>query len=326
MRQQIWQNNSSGTIARAAPVPITLAIPANYTATVSSPGYPQRIDAYTVRYTITPPLIIPADCSATIDSASVPFTQPNIAAPGVLPLVTEGNNRITMDYDGNGDVDIEVPTGLYSFTGVAQTLNTWLRTHNATGGTVGPFILQGVTDFFTFLANAAEQKIIVAMNPAGLAGGVWPAGAITFSFVNPSPVTAQNDSIGPVLGFPTSGAGSSFTTPNAGSAVAVEYAPDVAGFSDTSAYALFLSIISGSIQNGIQGQLLYTFSLGSEVPNTVFKLLKPMPYPVPVAAGTYGAIDVWTTDQAGNRLPLEFYQAPFTFAFTISRNHAYGTL
>jgi hypothetical protein len=192
----------------------------------------------------------------------------------------------------------------------------------------------GSADLFVFGAINSTQQLIFNLNPAAIdttnfpsaAGGVFPTGGIIISFANPSPVAGSNDSIGPVLGFPTTGVDSSFTAPAGSAAVYSKVAPDAGGFSDTSAYSLYMSIVDHSYINGQTGSLLYSFPLGANQPNSVVSFQPTLPYIVPIGSGTYSSISVYTTDQDGNRLPLRYYQAPFQFQVMITKNREDGSI
>lgn len=327
MNQYNWSTTTSGIKNKAAPIPISLAIPESYSQTGTGQNDPILLDPYTVRFKLTPPLILPDNCSCGLTQASFAYSQPNIVPAAVLGSAPNGNDRLTANF-GSGSIDIVLDEGLYSYIDVQSALNVWARTHAADGSAAPPStaLVTGASDLFILTGISATQKIVISLNPAALAGGAFPVGGITISFRNPSLVTGLNDSIGPILGFPTSGTGSSFTTPSAGTTIASFYAPNAAGFSDTSAYALFLSILTNSCQNGLNGQLLYSFPLGAFTPNSVASYQPTLRYPVQTTSGTFSYIDVWTTDQAGNRLPWSRYQAPFQFSAIISKNKEDGSM
>jgi len=293
------------------PIPFTLAIPAGFTSGMVS-GAVQAIDGYTARVSLSPSLTLPSDSEAHLIQASIAYTQPNLgtAASGI-PGFPSGNNRISINFNGGGRTDYFFPQGLYSVADIATQLN--IIANNA-GWIASPtdslFIVQGVV---------ATQKIILTVNPAPLAGGVFPAGGIVIDFLNPS-VGALNDSIGPVLGWPTSGPGATLTIPGGGAAAIAFSAPNVANFAFTSAYALFCSFVTDSYQNGLTGKLLTVFPLGTFAPNTVMSFTPPLKYPVPVASGVYSTVDFFFTDQSGNRLLLANFQAPTQFSILIAKS------
>ncbi len=327
---QQWQSSTSGIKNRAAPIPISFAIPENYSATGVNPGDPILLDPFTVRFRIQPPLILPDNCSCALAQASFAYSQPNIAGPAVLESIPNGNNRITIDF-GLGPVDIVFDEGLYTSTDVEAAFNIWVRTHDGTGAIAPPAIalVTGAADLFILTGIASTQKIVFSLNPMALAGGVFPAPnppGITVDFTNPSVVSGMSNSIGPIIGYPTTGAGATFNTGTNTTEIYSNYAPNVAGFSDTSAYALYMSIITSSYQNGSTGQLLYSFPLGNFDPNNVASFQPTLRYPVPLISGAFSSIDVWTADQSGQRLPWSRYQAPFQFSAIISKNKEDGSM
>lgn len=325
---QQWSSNTSGIKKSAAPIPFSLSIPANYSATSTAVGAPILIDQYTVMFKLANPLVIPENCSIALDKAGFAYTQPNIVGAAVLESVPNGNNRVTINVGGAGDVDIVLDAGLYTYLDVAQALNVWVRSHDDTGAAAPPGtpIVSGTTDLFILTGITSTQKIILSLNPAALTGGSFPIGNLVIDFTNPSPDTGLNNSMGEVLGFPVTGADAIITAPAGGTTVYSAFAPNVSDFANASAYAIYMSICANSYQNGMTGQLLYSFPLGGFTPNSVASWQSTQRYPVPVNSGTYSSIMVWTTDQSGNRLPWSYYQAPFYFDAIISKNKDDGSL
>lgn len=325
-----WQSSTSGIKNRAAPIPISFAVPEGYAVTGPGPNDPILLDPFTVQFKLQPPLVIPENCSCGLTQASFAYSQPNIVGPAVIESAPTGNNRITMNF-GLGPVDIVLDEGLYTFTDVESALNVWVRTHSGTGAVAPPAtaLVTGPTDLFILTGIVATQKIVFSLNPAALAGGVFPAPnppGITVNFANPSIVTGLNNSIGQVLGYPTTGAGATFNTGTNTTQVYSNYAPNAAGFSNTSAYTLYMSIVTNSYQNGNTGQLLYSFPLGNFVPNSVASFQPTLRYPVPLISGTFSGVNFYTADQSGNRLPWSRYQAPFQFSALISKNKEDGSI
>lgn len=324
-----WQSSTSGIKNKAAPVPFGFAVPASYSATDTSvPGNPILVDPFTVQYKLQPPWIIPDNCSCALTSASFAYTQPNIVGAAVLESFPTGNNRLTINYGGAGDVDIILDEGLYTYLDVQSALNIWFRTHDDTGAAAPPAtpIVAGATDLVILTGITSTQKIIFSLNPAALTGGVFPVGDLEVSFVNPSPVTGDNDSIGEVLGYPTSGSGSSFTAPAGSTDIYSSYAPNVSDFAPSSSYNLYMSLVTNSYQNGATGQLLHSFPLGNVQPNAVAAYQPTLRYPVQLSSGTYSSLSLWTTDSSGGRLPWSKYQAPFAFNAVISKNKEDGSI
>lgn len=324
-----WSSTTAGRKENAAPIPISFSIPATYSATVA--GGPTLLDQYTVSYAMQPPLVIPANCCCELTQASFAYTQPNIADASVLASVPNGNNRLSIKVGtANPWLDIVLETGLYDYNDVQTALNIYVRTHDVNGLTVGAAIITGAVDLFLLTGIAATQKLVISLNPAGLATGLFPAGGFSVSFANPSPTAAPThtlDSIGPILGYPTIGLESSFTAPAAATPdIYSSYAPNVADFGFTSAYVIYMSLVTNSYQNGLTGQLLHSFPLGNATPNSVVAYQSTLRFPVPINSGSYSSISIWTADQSGNRLPLSRYQAPFQFSALISKTHADGSL
>lgn len=327
-QSQQWSSSTSGIKKTAAPIPFGLSIPANYSSTSTSAGAPILIDQYTVQFKLNPPLVIPENCSIALDKAGFAYTQPNIVGAAILESVPNGNNRVTINVGGAGNIDIVLDAGLYTYLDVAQALNVYVRSHTTTGTAAPPgtAISDGSADVFILTGITSTQKIILSLNPASLTGGVFPVGNFVVDFTNPSPSSGLNNSIGEVLGFPVTGAGAVITAPAASAAVYSSFAPNVSDFANTSAYTLYLSICTNSYQNGSTGQLLYSFPLGNYTPNSVASWQSTQRYPVPVTSGTYSSVTVWTADQSGNRLPWAYYQAPFYFDSVISKNKDDGSL
>lgn len=311
---QQWQVNSSGIVAPPEPIPLSFSVPTGYTQTVA--GGPILVGRSRVQFQMAPPIIIPKNCNCFLTSASFTFSQPNVAPANTVPGITTGNNRITITFDAGPTVDYTVPLGLYSLADMQVALNQIARDN---GWIVNP------ADLFLLTGIAATQKAIFSLNPAALMGGTFPAGGITVSFVNPG-VAGLNNSMGPLLGFPTSGAGSSFSAPGGSSAVFSQPAPNVANFANISAYNLYVSFLKNSYQNGATGQLLYSFPIGAYTPNSVIAFQPSLHFPVQCAANAYSTIEIWTTDQAGNELPWEYYQSPFAFSCMIGKNKLDGSL
>lgn len=328
MNSQQWSSSTSGIKKLAAPIPLSFSVPANYAATATTLGSPVLIDRYTVQFNLSPPLVIPENCSMALDKASFAYTQPNIVAPAILEAFPNGNDRVTINVGGAGNVDIILDDGLYTFLDVAQALNVWVRSHTTTGTAAPPGtpIVAGTTDLFTLTGITSTQKIILSLNPAALTGGVFPVGDFVVDFTNPSPVSGLNNSIGEVLGFPVTGGGAVITAPAGGTTIYSSFAPNVSDFANTSAYALYLSLVTSSYKNGSTGQLLYSFPLGNFTPNSVASYQSTQRYPVPVSSGTYSSVTIWTADQSGNRFPWSYYQAPFAFDALISKNKDDGSL
>jgi hypothetical protein len=325
---QQWSSNTSGIKKAASPYPLGFTVPSNYAATATTPGAPILVDPYTVQFKLNPPLVIPENCCMALDKASFAYTQPNIVGAATLEAFPNGNNRVTINVGGAGNVDVVLDDGLYTYLDVQQALNVWVRSHTTAGAAAPPGtpIVAGSTDLFILTGITSTQKIILSLNPAALTGGVFPVGNFVVNFTNPSPVSGNNDSMGTVLGFPVTGGGAVITAPAGGTDVYSAFAPNVSDFANASAYTLYVSLVTGSYQNGSAGQLLYSFPLGGFEPNSVAAYQSTQRYPVPVSSGTYSSVTVWTADQSGNRFPWSYYQAPFTFDAIISKNKDDGSI
>lgn len=316
-----WQTSTSGLKAPNAPIALNFSIPEQFAA---STGSINLIDPTTVEFKMSPPLIIPDGCCADLITASFPYSQPNVAAASDgLASIATGNDRVSVNFNATGFAsgEIVIATGLYSYTDVEYALNQFAITAGwipAAATSQQLFILTGI---------AATQQIVLTVDPAALTGGVFPAGGIIINFTNPSPVSGLNNSMGDLLGFPTTGAGATLTVPGGGAVPISFLAPTAANFAATSAYVLYCSLITNSYQNGLTGNILYSFPLGgSGQTNSVISYQASLRYPVQVTSGTFSSVKVWTTDQSGNRLPWVFYQAPFQFSMIISKNKSDGSI
>ncbi len=292
------------------PQPLALAIPAFFTSG-STIGNVTAIDAYTARIQMSPPLQIPSDMVANLVNADVSYTQPNMgsSADGI-PGYAAGNNRISIDFDALGLTDYLVPAGLYGYPDLALALNQIA----VTAGWVASLD----TPLFTMRGVASSQKIVLGVSPAGLAGGVFPAGGIVLDFTNVGQL-GLNDSMGRIVGFPVTGGGATLTVPGGGSDIVYFDAPNIADFATTSAYVVYMSFLRDSSFNGGNGKFLYKFGLGDATPNTVASYQPPQPYLVPCVAGSYSSVDVYWTDQSGNRLKLQWFQAPLSLSVLIDK-------
>jgi hypothetical protein len=185
------------------------------------------------------------------------------------------------------------------------------------------------TPLFILTGINATQKVIFTLDPAALAPpgvGVVPAGGIDISFANPSPQFGTNDSIGPLLGFPTSGVDSVLNfAPGATSPISYT-GTSAANFAVQSSYNLYVSLVNSSYQNGATGQLLYSFPIVAFQANSAIGYQPTLRYPVSASSGSFSNIEVWLTDQAGNRLSWKYFQLPFQFNAIIAKNSPGGML
>lgn len=302
------------------PIPLTVSIPGFFTAGQTS-GNVTCTDPFTATIQLQPPLQLPGALEAHLVTASIAYTQPNIGlASRSIPGYPNGNNRISINFNGGGSVDYLVDTGLYSLPDLAQSLNLIAVNNGWITSISNPmFILIGVT---------ATQKVLFEISPSGMAGGVFPAAGIIFNFTNPSPNTALNDSMGPVLGFPVTGGGAILTIPPASGASPITFAaPNVADFARTSAYVVFLSCLRDSSFQGATGKVLFSFPLGSGRPNSVLAFQPPLAYPCPVVAGSYSSISISFTDQDGQtKLRLDQFQAPTLLSIMFAKTKHDGSV
>lgn len=315
MRPNTWQANNSALQSINAPIPLSLSVPAGYSQTTD----PSRIlvDPSTVEFQLSPPLVIPANSNCSLVSASFCFSQPNIAGfnDGVYNIMS-GNNRISIGFGTPTLTDYYVPLGLYSVQDLQLALNQIARDEGWVTGTIDLFILTGIS---------ATQKVVFTLNPASLSGGVFPVNGLNISFKNPG-TSGNNDSMGRLLGFTPTVSGPTITGPAGSNVIVSQLAPDVSNFANTSAYNLYLSFLTGSYQNNIVGQLLYSFPIGPYSPNSIISIEPKQRFPVPCNSSAYSTVQVWTTDQDGNRLPWKYYQSPFSFSCLISKNRPDGTI
>lgn len=292
-------------------IPLYFSVPTGYSQT--QPGGPILQTPSRVTFPINPAIKIPNGYSCYLTNASFCFSQPNVAdVTDNIANISTGNNRISISYNGGALNDYEIPLGLYSVEDLQLALNQIGRD---AGWIVNP------TDLFILTGIQATQKVIMSLNPAALAGSVFPPSGIIVSFENPSPSSGLNNSMGGLLGFPTDS--TVYSAPGGGSAIVNFDAPNVSNFANISAYNLYMSILTNSYQNGAIGQLLYSFPIGSYQPNSVVQFQPALKFPVPCQPNVYSTIDIWTTDQGGNPLPWKYYQAPFSVSCLLVKDKKY---
>lgn len=306
-----WSSTAAGITRNNAPISLNFNIPEN-PASGDLPGLTVP-DAFTARFSVQPPLIIPSDACCDLINASFPYSVPNVAEAGELPGIPNGNNRITITWNGVTG-DYYIPTGLYSYLDVQYALNQIA---------VDNLWIQAGEILFTLVGVQSTQSIVMVLTPTASMGGAFPAGANALSFVNPSVVTGKNDSMGELLGFSVSGP--SLVIPSGGT-VSVSFNADTAAdFANTTAYLLFCSIVRGSYFNGQAGELLYAFPLGQYATNSVATYQSAMRYPVPAQPGSHSQVSVYFTDNNGNKLPLRYFQGDISFSMVISKNKPDGS-
>lgn len=324
MNNNMWQVNNSGIKANNAAVPLSFSIPAEYSQTIS--GGPILTSPSRVTFQLAPPLIIPKDCNCSLTSASFCFSQPNVAGVNDNVFnIAGGNNRISIAFNPGappifpGDyTDYTIPLGLYSVTDLQLALNQIARTEGW---------ITTATDLFILTGISATQQVIFSMNPAAFPpGNAFPAGGIYVSFGNPGN-SGFNDSMGNLLGFtPITTSGPTFNAPGGETALFSVSAPGVSNFANISSYNLYISFLNNSYQNGLIGQLLYSFPIGAFTPNSVVSYQPTLRFPVQCQSSEYSTVDIWTTDQNGAQLPLKYYQSPFSFSCMVAKNKPDGSI
>lgn len=302
----MWRSNvdsyASGT---SGVVPFTLSIPARGTPGQTS-GNVIILDAYTARVQLAPALTIPNDAIGYLQTASFPYSYPNVAGAGTLLSVPNGNNRITITFGASPAADYYLPTGLYSFLDVAYALNQIAITAG--------WVTNQAYQLFTLQGISATQSILMTLNPLAL-GGSFPVGGMTISFVNPSPVTTLNDSMGGLLGF-----GYIALATATGSSSVSYTGSQPANFATQTAYILNLSVVKDSYLNGNSSTALYSFPLGSQATNSIIEYQPKLVNPVPLTSGKFSYVDVSFSDQAGNKLALVYFDGPISLSMTICRS------
>jgi hypothetical protein len=309
-----WSTPASGVRKENGPLAINFNIPEGAaTGSLSGLTIP---DQFTARFQMNPPLIIPEGSCCDLTVASFPYSVPNIASANELPGIPTGNNRITIAWNGGPLTDYTVDTGLYSYIDVQYALNQ-IAVANL-------WILPGES-LFTLVGVQATQKIDLILAPTA-SMGTFPAGGIIINFVNPSPATTNNDSMGEILGFGTSAPQAILTVPGGGTTPVSFAAPFVADFAEINSYLLYVSTVKDSYSNGLTGQLLFAFPLGDFAPNTIAKYQSTSRYPVPASPGNHSQVLIYLTDNFGNKIPLRFFQGAIAFSFVISKNKLDGSI
>lgn len=299
-------------LARSKIIPININIPDQLTTTNNNQNltFP---DQFTARFQMNPPLNIQSDNYCDLIVANFPYSIPNIAAAGILPGISAGNNRISINWNLGGFVDYYLDTGLYAFFDVQYALN---QIAVANG-----WILPGET-LFTLVGVQATQSINIIVTPTASMGGVFPILGIVISFANPSPVTGNDDSLGPILGFPNA----VLNIPGGGANPVQFTASDVANFAAINTYILYIDIVRDSYVNGVVGSILFALPLGDYAPNSIATYKSTMRFPVHAVPGIHNSINVRFTDNFGNPIPLRLFQGAISFSFTISPARLDGSL
>lgn len=302
----MWTSNvGSYSSGSSGVVPFTISVPARSTAGQSS-GSVTIIDPYTARIQLAPALSVPNDAVAYLQTASFPYSYPNVAGSGILLSIPQGNNRVTITFGLAAPVDVLLPIGLYSYLDAAYALNqAFISNGWTTNQAYQAVTLQGI---------AATQQIVMTLNPLAL-GGSFPAGGLTLSFVNPSPVSGLSNSMGDLLGF-----GYVALTAATGSASVSYTGANAANFATQSAYILNMSLVKDSYLNGSSSTALYAFPLGSQSTNSIIEYQPKLKNNVPLISGKFSFVDLWFTDQAGLKLSLAYFDGPISVSLTICRS------
>lgn len=305
-----------GVERSSAPILFYFSIPSDFTQGQTDGGL-TCTDPFTARLALSPPMAFSRDMELHIVNASIPYSFPNMAPAGIVPGFSAGNNRISISWNGGSRTDYLVPTGLYSVGGLQDALNSIAVTAGWIPAISSPlFLLTGIE---------ATQTVSFEVTPQFLSGGVWPAGATSFDFLNPGALSL-NDSMGPIVGFPTTGGGATITVTSNTTTPVTTQAPNEADFALTSAYLLYLSFCANSYNNGVTGQLAYSFSLGAARPNSVFREQPPLKTSAALVASTFSSVDIWFTDQNGVKLPLVYFSSPIAVTAMIANNNADGSV
>jgi hypothetical protein len=299
---------------RVGPVPINLSIPEN--ATANSTPWLTVPDNFTAVFNFNPPIKIEPDSYNDLILLSIPYSIPNIVGPGILPSISNGNNRYSINWNGVGFVDYYLPQGLYSYFDIAYQLNAQ--------AVINGWIYAG-QELFTVVGVSATQTLTITVNPAVLPGMIFPVGSVVISFVNPSPVTGINDSVGNILGYGTTSPDAVLTCPGSGNVPASFPAPHVADFARVTSYLIYVSTCVDSYSNGQTGQLLFSLPLGPFEPNSDASYQASMRYPVPAQFGTHSQIRVYFTDNSGGKIPLNLFQGNININYVISKNKSDGS-
>lgn len=309
-----WQVSASGVKKENGPIPLNFNIPEG-AVTNEVPGLTVP-DQFTARFAMNPPLVIPENSCCDLTVASFPYSIPNIAGVGELPGVPSGNNRVSIAWDGGPRADYEIDTGLYSYLDVQYAFNQIA---------VAESWIQPGEQLFTFVGVQATQKINIIITPTASMGGAFPAAGVVIDFLNPG-VAGNDDSIGDILGFGTSGIDATITCTGGSTIPQSADAPNIANFAEINSYLLYVSTVKDSYSNGLTGQLLFAFPLGDYAPNTIAKYQSTSRYPVPASPGSLSQVSIYLTDNFGNKIPLRFFQGAIAFSMLISRNKMDGSI
>jgi hypothetical protein len=236
------------------------------------------------------------------------YDSPNIGpASSGIPTYPNGNNRVSINWGGAGRTDYLLPAGLYGYNDVAQALNNIAFLE---GWTTAPTM-----QLFSLTPVPALGTLTLNFNPAVLSGGAVPSGNVVLDFLNPG-VAGLNDSLGPVLGWPTSGGSATITYTAGDTAVISTLGPNTANFAFISQYVIQSDVVGNSYVNGAAANTLMIVNLGDYYPNSTIAFTPAFEQPVALKTFEISNLKIWLTDQNGNILTSGFSQA-WSLAFAI---------
>lgn len=304
------------------PVPQAFAVPGDFTEAVSnlSPLGAQATSGNGVLVSFSPAVEqkMHKKYSIVPIQVSVPYVTPNVGDSSInIPGFPNGNNRISFKFGPAAYLDCLIDEGLYGFEDLAFALNVWAA--SATEHPDGPWISDPVNaPCFYINAVQSTQKLIVTISPttfladadgSGNAAGEFPTDGILMNFVNPSPVSGLNDSIGELMGFLTNDAaypaGGIVTMGSTASTVSDSVlANNSADMAFTTEYVLYTDLVTGSYTDGKSGGAMLRIPLGNQTPNSIIAIQFPFRrYMKNEPQQSISTARFWWTDQNGLKLP-----------------------
>ena len=308
------------------PINIRMTVPYPFTSTVGNISPMTSLSQSAAQMVIQPSIKLDPTKKYQIVpyNLSVPYTTPNIgtAATGV-PGFAGGNNRITMAINPAGAaptnlewVDYLFPAGLYGYPDIVFQMNVMAQTAGWTSDAVGSPIFEMTPDY------ATNQIILTILtgNLNAATKAAWNNNGLFVTFLNPSPTLSAAhtaDSVGPVLGWPTTGGGATISVTGALPIANTSFVgPNAANFVAYTQYVLNSNLVSGSYLNGQTNNALISIPLGLTPPNSVIPVFPNFPQPVMCSQqGDITNCSFWWTDQYGNPLPT--FQEPWSISFAI---------
>lgn len=294
------------------PTPLSISIPTGFLQGQSS-GSVTCISPYVARVEYNPPLVIADNSVIELNQCSFAYSQPNVGTTDQVPGISTNNNNFTIIWNAISTT-YTIPTGLYEYLDIAYQMNYLVYTNPPPG------LSFANSNIFTLQGISSTQKILLSINPSAFTGGSIPLTGFTLRM--------NTLGFGKLLGFtvPSLFPFEDITAPFGSTTPTSQLGDSSASFSDVSSYVLQISLVSKSYQNGLIGQILANLTLGSYAPNSIASYMPALRYPVPCFSGTINYIDVFMTDQSGNRLKWEFFQAPTQFSCLISKSKSDGSL